>query len=68
MTCATRTHNHGVSADEYINMLQHARDMAAKHRPDVKVSAVQRHDGVWHAVTTGGVIAIRDLNKPVEQE
>lgn len=61
MNQATRTHNHGVTADEYSAILGHAQHFAKVNRPDVRVVSVERIGGRWWAVTSAGRMSMDDL-------
>lgn len=63
MNQATRTHNHGVSGDDYGAILGHARHFAKVNRPDIQVKAVERIGGRWWAVTDAGHMTLDDLRR-----
>lgn len=68
MNQATRTVDNGCTAEEYAALLAHVRHDASVTKPDIYVSGLQRHGGVWYAVTSAGVIPTRDLAAPRAQK
>lgn len=60
---AIRTHNHGVSADDYGRILDVARHLATRHRPDVRVTAVERRGSRWYAITSAGALSFDELKQ-----
>lgn len=61
MNQATPTKGHGLTPEEYSDFLIRVREAAKRTRPGLHVTGLQRHGGVWHAVTSAGVIPVRDI-------
>lgn len=64
---AAPTKPHGLTPEQYSDFLARVRESASRTIPGVHITGLQMHGGVWHAVTSAGVVPVREIADAVRE-